>query len=129
MGSLCPDLASRESIKCRGSVCTIVMEDQPDFSEKFETALDEEGYGSHEIHRLESRECISEQYEGVQYSLYGTWVAIRPLIDVISEQDGFKIETINFVNENPAGDDYEACLSLFVADVRDLEQDPAFTSQ
>lgn len=105
------------------------MEKQPDFSEEFEAALDEEGYGGHELHRLENRECVSEQYEGVQYSLYGTWVAVRPLIDVISEQDGFKIETINFVNENPPSEDYEAYLSLFVADVRDLEQDSAFTSQ
>lgn len=46
---------------------------------------------------VEGRVCESDKYEGVEVSLQGQVVKIRPVIERIAELEDWKVETLNMV--------------------------------
>lgn len=69
--------------------------------------------------RIESRHCASDNYDGIQFNIYGNFVSIRPIIDTVADADGWAIEEIQFVDEG------EPHLGLFVASIP-KQPHPAF---
>jgi hypothetical protein len=96
------------------------MRNQPDFSDDFENALGEYQPVA-ELDRIESRTCSSDNHDGREYRLYGSYVPIRPLIDSVASHEGYAIEHLSFVDED------EANLTVFVADLPPRQEHPAFT--
>jgi len=77
-----------------------------------------------ELDEITARPCASDDYDGVQYNIFGTFVPIRPVIDLIASIDGKRIQHIHHTNE---GDGGNVCLGVFVADVGDdFHNHPAF---
>lgn len=102
------------------------MREQPDFTEEFEQALSEVGYGGADLDRIETRRCASDNYDGIEYDFYGSWVPIRAIIDVITDKEDFAIESMSYINESTDENDLEPHLNVFVADLRDRQSHPAF---
>lgn len=99
------------------------MSDQPNFSKQIEKAIEQNSTAT-DVDRVERRRCSSDHFDGAEYRIYGAFINIRPIIDFIRGVDGFKIETISFVNDVPD----ETRLSVFVADLRHIGEDDAFTN-
>jgi hypothetical protein len=104
------------------------MRDQPDFSDEFQEALREDAV-SDWWKRTERHECVSENHIGAEYDFYGGRVDIRTLISVIRGKDGFRIESILYSDSSIDRNSEYGYVSVFVADVRDMERDVAFTPQ
>lgn len=103
------------------------MREQPDFRDDFEHELDNHGYAGANLDRITQRVCASDDYDGVEYEFYGPYIPVRPIIDVMSQQEGFRIESMGFVNESTEDNDLEPKLTVFVADVRqEFDTHPAF---
>lgn len=103
------------------------MSEQPDLSDEFRQALKKHGFAGAEISQIGKRECESEKYHGVEYEFYGSWIPIRPIIELVAEKDGFAIESIIFKNESTEDNDVEPKIIVFVADIRVNQPHPAFT--
>jgi hypothetical protein len=88
-----------------------------DLSKAFEAALKQEAATAFD--RIESRRCASDNFDGVQYNIYGNFIPIRPIIDVVAETDGAAIEQLHHTDEN------KTCLGVFVADIPE-QSHPAF---
>ena len=88
-----------------------------DLSEQFERAL--ENQRATEFNRIETRTCTSDEYDGIQYNIYGNFIPIRPIIDVVAETDGAAIEQLHHTNDG------NTCLGVFVADIPE-QSHPAF---
>jgi hypothetical protein len=86
-----------------------------DLSDKFEQAVENDSRAS-SLERIETHSCASDNFDGVQYNLFGHYVPIRPIIDVVAETEGVAIEHMGHTND---GD--HICLGIFVAD---LPEDP-----
>jgi|APHM01.1.fsa_nt_gi hypothetical protein len=102
------------------------MTEQPDSTAQFAEALNNVAPGGADVDRINSRKCSSGRYDGVEYTFYGTWIPIRPIIDTVREQENFAIESMSFVDESTADNDEEPRVLVFVADLRDEQPDPAF---
>lgn len=89
-----------------------------DLSERFEQELTKSNATNFD--RIETRACTSDSFDGVQYNIYGGFIPIRPIIDVVAEVDGLAIEQLHFTN-----DAKEPCLGVFVADIPE-QPHPAF---
>lgn len=96
------------------------MRQQPDFSEDFEEALSQWGYSGAEPEQIETRRCASDDYDGREYKLYGHFIPIRPIIEVITGKDNFAIEELLHVDEG------DPTLVVFVADLREEFDSDAF---
>lgn len=90
-----------------------------DLSELFEQALEKENAAN--LDRIETRACTSDNFDGVQYNIYGSFIPIRPIIDVVAKVDGHGIEQLHHT------DDAETCLGVFVADIPE-QPHPAFVN-
>jgi len=88
-----------------------------DLSEKFEHALAQSNAA--EFDKIETRACSSDNFDGVQYSIHGSFIPIRPIIDVVAEEDGLAIEQL-FHSE-----DGQTRLGVFVAEIPE-QSHPAF---
>jgi hypothetical protein len=90
-----------------------------DLADQFEQAIENDNRGAH-VERIETRSCTSDEYDGVEYKIYGRFVPIRPVVDIIAEKDGLAIEQLYHVTE-----DGEPFVGVFVADVPERPH-PAF---
>ena len=99
------------------------MSNQPDFSDSFKTSISSLSIAT-QLDRVERRVCASDNYDGAEYKFYGSYIPIRPIIDFMAEQDEFAIENMSFCNET--GDPN---LIIFVADMRQEQEHPAFTPE
>lgn len=86
---------------------------------KFRTAIEQDSMAS-ELDEIEARSCTSDEYDGVQYNFFGRYVPIRPIIDVVAEQDGIAIEQMGHTNDGE-----HVCLGVFVAELPE-QPHPAF---
>jgi hypothetical protein len=89
-----------------------------DLSEVFERAIKQDGSAT-DFDRIETRACTSDNFDGVQYNIYGRFIPIRPVIDVVTEVDGHAIEQLHHT------DDGDPHLGVFVADIPE-QPHPAF---
>jgi hypothetical protein len=69
--------------------------------------------------RVETRECESERFDGVQVNIYGNAVYTRPIIKYATEHDDIAIENMYHCDEA------EPYLGLFIAYLPE-QQHPAF---
>lgn len=72
------------------------------------------------IERVESRRCGNDEYDGIEYTFYGNFIPVMPIINVIAETDGKAIAELHFAN-----DAKEPHLGVFVADIPE-QSHPAF---
>lgn len=86
-----------------------------DVTDKFRSAFDRRT----ELDSITSRWCESDRYEGTEYKFYGNCIPVRPIIDVVSEEEDMGIESILHVDEG------EPKLIVFVADLSNSSH-PAF---
>lgn len=104
------------------------MREQPDFTGEFENCL-EQAQPAANLDRIERRTCASDKYDGAEYTFYGWYVPVRPILDRVARMDGFNIESLSYINESSDENDLEPHLNVFLADTRDERSDthPAFT--
>jgi len=91
-----------------------------DLTQEFESAI--ESSDASLLHEIESRNCESDNFSGIEYRFYGAFVPVRPIIDVVAETDGAGIEQLSYTN------DARRCLTAFVADIPE-QSHPAFVDQ
>lgn len=91
-----------------------------DLTEVFEHVLENERSAS--LDRIETRRCGSDNFDGVQYNIYGGFIPIRPIIDAVAKVDGQAIEHLHHTNDSG-----EPCLGVFVADIPE-QPHPAFVN-
>jgi hypothetical protein len=98
------------------------MESQPDFSDEIEQRLSKYGttQTGAELDRIETRDCASDNHDGREYSFYGNWIPIRPIIDEFASKDNYSIESMSHIDEG------DPRLNVFVADVSEDNTHPAF---
>lgn len=90
-----------------------------DLSEAFKKAIESESKATH-VDRVETRRCSSDNYDGVQYNIYGEFVSARAVIDVVANVDNAAIESLYHCS-----DAIEPHLGVFVADLP-AQPHPAF---
>lgn len=90
-----------------------------DLTEKFRTAIENDSKAV-SLDRIEHRSCTSDDYSGVQYNFFGTYVPVRPIIDVVAAEEDYAIETIGHTNDGE-----HVCLGVFVANLPE-QPHPAF---
>jgi hypothetical protein len=88
-------------------------------SDEFRTAI-ENNSNATDLDEITSRSCTSERFDGVQYNIFGRYVPVRPVIDVVAEVDGHAIESMAHTNDGE-----HVCLGVFVADLPE-QPHPAF---
>lgn len=76
---------------------------------------------SAQLDAIETRSCSSDNYDGVQYKFYGSFVPVIPIIEVVADIEKRAIEEISFTNDVD-----ESYLGVFVADLPQQDH-PAFT--
>jgi len=91
-----------------------------ELTEQFREAV-KENYG--EVSHIESRECSSDMFKGTEYTFCGEFVPIRPLLDVIQDEDGLAVEEMNLSYSNHG--DGDRALAIFVAETEPVSH-PAF---
>lgn len=74
---------------------------------------------SSDVEEITARQCSSEHYYGVDFSIYGNNIDIRAIIDFVAQKDGIGIETITMVS----GD--RPRVVVFIANIAEQEH-PAF---
>jgi hypothetical protein len=96
------------------------MKSQPDFSEEIRTVVEEAGG---KLEGVDTRVCAG-QHDGCEYTLYGSYIPIRPILQFVREKGDFAIESMQYNTESE-----RARLLFFLADLRtpELGDDPAFT--
>lgn len=92
---------------------------QRDFTDQFRTALNS-NRPSAELTNISARACSSDKYDGVEYTFYGHFIPIRPIIDVIAQSEDHGIEHFAHVDEG------EPRLIVFVADLSHEQPHPGF---
>jgi len=97
------------------------MREQPDFTDRFEKALTQ-GRAHGNIDRIETRACASDDFDGIEYKIYGWYVPVRPILQSVRELDNFAIESMAYNNEMD-----EPYFHFFLADLRQTQEDEAFT--
>lgn len=102
------------------------MRNQPDFTDEFRAAL-ESHQPSADLDRIERRVCGSDDFDGAEYSFYGWYVPIRPIIDEVAQLENFAIESLAYIDESSDDNDFEPHLNIFLADLRKQQAHPAFT--
>lgn len=96
----------------------LVGMERKDLSEAFESALENDRAA--DVDRIETRACGSDNYDGIQYNIYGDFVPVMPIINVVAEVEGHGIEQMFH-----ATDGEEPYLGVFVATFG-LQDHPAF---
>lgn len=104
------------------------MRNQPNFTDKFRSAINNHGAAGGEIDTIDNRKCDSDRYSGREYTFYGQYIPLRPIIDTVAAEENFAIDEMSFVDESTPENDVEARLIVFVADLRDEQTHPAFTN-
>lgn len=67
------------------------------------------------------RYCSSDRFDGIEYRFYGAYIPIRPIIEVVRNTDGVRIEHLAHVT-----DEYEPNLTVFVAELPQVTKNRAF---
>lgn len=70
------------------------------------------------LDKITQRRCTSDRRDGIEYRVYGSYIEIRPIIDVFATMDGVAIETLSVSNE-------DGYVVIFAAPLRSQEH-PAF---
>jgi len=97
------------------------MREQPDFSAEIDRAASSSKTAK--VDSIDRRTCESEKYNGSEYTIRGSYVPIRPIVEIFADKDGFAIQFLSMSNEQE-----EPCLKVFVADLRrDSSKNPSFT--
>lgn len=65
-----------------------------------------------EVDEITGRSCSSDKYSGTEYKFSGNFVPVKPIIDVVSREEGLAIEHLAHVEE-PGN----VALVVFVAEV------------
>lgn len=91
---------------------------QKDLSTQFRSAL-EQCNATTDLGEIETRACSSDNYDGIQYNIFGEFIPIRPIIDVVAEESGLAIEQLHHTN------DHQTCVGVFVAEIPE-QSHPAF---
>jgi len=93
-----------------------------DLTEAFRQAIEQDSRAS-ELDRIETRSCSSENHSGIEYNFFGRYVPVRPIIDVVSHNEGYRIENIGHTHDGE-----HICLGVFVAKTKEEEEEttPAF---
>lgn len=102
------------------------MQDQPDYTNRFRTVLESRNPAPAELDRIERRVCASDDYDGAEYKFYGSWIPTMPLIKEVAKIDHFAIEELQHIDESSDDNDLEPHLNVFVADLREDHDHPAF---
>lgn len=92
-----------------------------DLTDEFRQAIETDSMASN-LDEITTRSCTTDNFDGVQYNFFGTYVPVRPIIDVVAEQDDMGIENIGHTSD---GD--HVCLGVFVADLPE-QTHPAFVN-
>lgn len=92
-----------------------------DLTEKFRAAIEQDNHG-HSLDSIETRHCASDNYDGIEYNFRGNFVPVRPILNVVADEQDLGIEEIGHVNDGP---EYVK-LVVFVADLSEKESHPAF---
>lgn len=87
--------------------------------EKFEHAIEQDSAAT-DLEEITARSCTSDNFDGVQYNIFGDFIPIRPIIDVVAESDGHGIEQLHHTNDGE-----HVCVGVFVADIPQ-QSHPAF---
>jgi hypothetical protein len=91
-----------------------------DLTQEFEDAI--ESTNASFLHEIESRNCESDNFSGIEYQFYGAFVPVRPIINVVAETEGAGIEHLSHTNDG------RTCLTVFVANIPE-QSHPAFVEQ
>jgi hypothetical protein len=92
-----------------------------DLTEDFRTAIENDSMAT-ECDEIETRACASDNYSGIEYNFFGHYVPVRPIIDVVARNEGYRIEQIGHIHDGE-----HTCLSVFVATIEEEEElSPAF---
>lgn len=83
-------------------------------TESFEEALQNSKITADNIPDIESRSCASDEYDGIEYEFRGECIPVRPLLDVVKQEELLRVESILFVDE---WDDPK--LVMFVAEIEE----------
>jgi hypothetical protein len=92
-----------------------------DLTEKFRAAIEQDNHG-HSLDSIETRLCGSDNYDGIEYDFRGNYVPVRPILNVVADEQDLGIEEIGHVNDGPE----RIKLVVFVADLSEKESHPAF---
>lgn len=93
-----------------------------DLADDFREAIENNSKAS-SIDRIESRSCTSNEYSGTEYNFFGTYIPIRPIMNVVAKQNDCAIEHMGHIRD---GED-QVCLGVFVADLPE-QPHPAFVN-
>lgn len=91
-----------------------------ELTEQFEEAI-EDNLG--DVDRIETRSCSSDLFSGTEYVFFGYFVPIRPLLQVVQQEDHRAIEEMSLANSE--NEDEEKVLNIFVAETDGVSH-PAF---
>lgn len=78
------------------------------------------GDGMSDISAVEARECDTDNYSGVEITIYSDWFDVRTVIDAVADMGDVAIEELFFSNTTE-----EPYLGVFVAYLEEREH-PAF---
>jgi hypothetical protein len=92
-----------------------------DLTEDFRTAIENDSMAS-DLDLIETRSCTSDEYDGTQYNFFGMYVPVRPIIDVVAEENDCAIENIGHTHDGE-----HICLGVFIADLPE-QPHPAFVN-
>lgn len=69
-----------------------------------------------DIDRVTARRCTSDRFNGIEYTFYGKYIPIRPIIETVRQTNGVAIEQFSHTTEGE-----EPRLIVFVAEIPEVE--------
>lgn len=91
-----------------------------DLTDELRTAIEAESKAT-EVEKITSRKCASDAYDGIQYNIFGRFIDIRPIINLLAEKDNLAIEQLHHTNDDVT------CLGVFIVEAPE-EPHPAFVN-
>lgn len=83
------------------------------------------------IDEIKTRNCISDNNDGIEITILGTPISIRPIINTISETDNWLIESIGMYSDaeiiEKDNDEYE-CIPGVIVFCTESNQSDTFTT-
>lgn len=67
------------------------------------------------VNNVNTRECSSENYDGVSITITGSRVPIRPILEAVESFEDWRVENIGMYNDIPEDDDYVYGITAFCA--------------
>jgi len=111
------------SIIERFNILGVTIEYMGNITETFREKL-EDTYA--EFEEIESRSCTSDNHDGVEYSLTGTYIPLQPIIETVAEEEDMYIESILHIDKSTNDNDKDAEVVVFVAETEKHGIEDAF---